>query len=179
MELGMGRTVLITGGARSGKSRLALERALSVPGEKVFVATAQATDREMAARIEAHRLERGPEWAVVEEPVDIVSHLRAHRQAGRIILLDCLTIWVANIMARNLETRAYFENILTELKQKRTGTTLLVTNEVGMGIVPDNELARRFRDEAGFLNQRIATVADEVILTVAGIPLPLKAATRT
>lgn len=164
--------ILITGGARSGKSLLAETRALSLPGRPVYIATATAGDAEMVARIAAHRARRDARWTDVEAPLDLVGALaRTDGQGAR--LVDCLTLWLSNLMFSDRDWRAEAEALARALPAQAS-PVILVTNEVGLGIVPDNALARAFRDAAGTLNQTIAAVADEVILAVAGLPMKVK-----
>src|SRR5688572_4024664 len=165
---GTGTLILLIGGARSGKSRMALERAESLSGELVYVATAEALDAEMSDRIARHREERGPRWRTVDAPLDLAGAVLREDGAGRVIVVDCLTLWLSNLMLREQDVMAATSTLLEALARRR-GTVLLVSNEVGMGIVPENALARRFRDEAGRLNQAIARVADEVVLVCAGL----------
>jgi adenosylcobinamide kinase/adenosylcobinamide-phosphate guanylyltransferase len=167
-------TLLVLGGARSGKSRYA--ESLGT-GQKFYVATAEASDEEMVQRIAAHRQQRGPEWETFEVPLDLVGALQTIDGKGRFILIDCLTIWLSNLMVVKLDVRREAE-MLCESLTKLKSRVVLVSNEVGLGIVPANVLARTFRDEQGFLNQRIAEIADEVILMTAGLPMVLKKAAR-
>lgn len=166
-----GEIVLFVGGARSGKSRLAQARAEALPGELVYVATGEALDAEMAERIAKHRADRGARWRTVEVPLDLPEAIR--RENGRVLLVDCLTLWLSNLLLGEHDIAAATERLLAAL-DAATGTVLLVSNEVGMGIVPENALARRFRDEAGRLNQRVGTVATEVLLVAAGLSLRMK-----
>jgi len=164
---------LILGGARSGKSALAVRLARSSGLAVTFVATATAGDAEMAERIARHRAARPQTWRVVEEPIALAAALRAECVADRIVIADCLTLWLSNLMlaAAPLESeRAALLDALPALP----GQVLLVANEVGLGIVPENALARRFRDEQGTLNQAVASLCQRVILVAAGIPLVLK-----
>jgi adenosylcobinamide kinase/adenosylcobinamide-phosphate guanylyltransferase len=168
---------LILGGARSGKSRLAQERARESGRQVVVVATAVAGDDEMAARIAAHRAERPPQWRVVEEPVALASALVREAAADRCLLVDCLTLWLGNLLTDDALGPSAFEReraVFLEALPALPGRVLLVSNEVGLGIVPVNALARRFRDEAGRLNQDLACLCDRVVLTVAGLPQILK-----
>jgi adenosylcobinamide kinase/adenosylcobinamide-phosphate guanylyltransferase len=172
-----GRKILVTGGARSGKSRYALARAEGLPGPHLYIATATAGDAEMAARIRHHQAERGSGWRTVEEPLAVVNHLAG----APVVLLDCLTLWLANLLAEEAaggaSGDAWLEAAFTGLTQalaQAPGTVIAVTNEVGLGIVPANALARRFRDAAGRLAQLVAAVCDEVVLVVAGVPLQVK-----
>ncbi|HVB82801.1 MAG TPA: bifunctional adenosylcobinamide kinase/adenosylcobinamide-phosphate guanylyltransferase [Candidatus Binataceae bacterium] len=163
------------GGVRSGKSRLA-ERLAAQNGLAVtYVATATAGDAEMRERIEAHRARRPNEWKLVEEPLAVGKVLRAHALPGRVLIVDCLTLWLTNLlMDADPQTLVRErENLLTVLPTL-AGEILLVSNETGLGIVPSGELARRFCDEAGMLHQALAACCDRVILTVAGLPYLLK-----
>lgn len=164
--------ILYIGGARSGKSRLAEARALSLSAAPVYVATAQAGDGEMAERIALHRVARGAGWSVVEEPLDLVGALTAS-DGGPARLVDCLTLWLSNLMEAEREIGAETAALIDTLA-RQDAPVVLVTNEVGQGIVPDNALARAYRDAAGRLNQAVAEVADEVVLATAGLGLKLK-----
>ncbi len=171
--------ILVTGGSRSGKSRFALEKAQEHAAPRLFVATApRSGDEEMAERIARHRKDRGEGWETVEaewELVPILSESTLHS----VILVDCLTLWVSNLMME-LETAATEDEIavrsgeLVKAARQGTGKVIFVTNEVGMGIVPQNALARRFRDLAGRCNQIIAAASDEVYCVMSGIPLKLR-----
>ena len=167
----MNRTILITGGARSGKSAIAEARALAFGPRAVYIATAEASDPEMAARIDTHQARRGPEWTTHAEPLDLVGALNA--TDGRPRLVDCLTLWLSNLMLGGQDWEAAGRELCAALPRQTT-PVVLVTNEVGSGIVPDNRLARDFRDAAGWLNQRVAAVADEVSLAVSGLPMKVK-----
>jgi adenosylcobinamide kinase/adenosylcobinamide-phosphate guanylyltransferase len=163
---------LVLGGARSGKSRYAEGLITALPPRWTYVATAQAGDDEMAARIAAHRARRGGGWQTVEAPHDLAGALRA-APPGMPVLVDCLTLWLSNRMLADADLdqeAAALEQIL----RPRDAPSVLVANEVGSGIVPDNALARRFRDRQGLLNQRLAACADRVVLVVAGLPLIVK-----
>lgn len=167
--------VFIIGGARSGKSSFALASASRAPGSKAYIATAQAHDREMEERIAKHRKERGTEWETYEEPLCLGEALRSALPTHRAVLIDCLTLWLSNLMGAEGNMEEEIEDFLDVLRVRDgEAGVFVVSNEVGMGIVPDNELARRFRDAAGRLNQRVADVADEVFLVVAGIPVKIK-----
>jgi adenosylcobinamide kinase/adenosylcobinamide-phosphate guanylyltransferase len=173
------RIVLITGGARSGKSRYAEERAASVGTKLVYLATAQAGDEEMACRIAEHQKRRGPNWITVEEPLEIGRALISRKGRTDAVLVDCLTLWVSNLLTRSGETdpQKRADDLLAILPEIDFHL-LLVTNEVGWGIVPDNALARRFRDLTGWINQRFAAIADEMVLMVAGNPVVVKKENR-
>lgn len=168
---------LIIGGTRSGKSSFALARASEAPGKaKAYVATAQAFDAEMTDRIERHKQERSADWITFEEPLGLASLLREVCSHFDQILVDCLTVWLSNKMLNEPElVDGALEGLAQALLETQRKTQYyIVTNEVGMGIVPDNALARQFRDLAGLLNQKIAAIADEVWLVTAGIPLKIK-----
>ena len=165
--------VLIGGGARSGKSRHALEVARKRGSRLVFLATAQAFDEEMVARVAKHRAERGADFSTIEEPLEIAEVIRKTADADAIVL-DCLTLWLSNIMltfGRDVDSE--IENLI-QAAQATSTAVIAVTNEVGCGIVPDNTLSRDFRDHGGVLNQRVAAVADEVYWMVFGQPLRVK-----
>ena len=165
---------LVLGGARAGKSAYAESLIMTGPAARgLYLATGSPGDAEMAARIAEHRARRGPGWVTVEEPLELARALAAHASAERPVLVDCLTLWLSNLMheARDVEpaTRAVLD-VLPGL----AGPVVFVANEVGLGIVPDNALARRFRDAAGVMNQTIARVSDEVEFVVAGLPMRVK-----
>ncbi len=169
--------MLVIGGARSGKSRFALDVCNGLGKERIFLATGQALDREMAERIRRHREERGDEWMTVEEPIKLAESIRDLDAEGRVILIDCLTLWLNNLFLEYHEDQEAIVRALSDLeRQLRTaqGAVVVVSNEVGMGIVPDNALSRRFRDTAGSANQRIAGIARKVVAIIAGTPLVLK-----
>jgi adenosylcobinamide kinase / adenosylcobinamide-phosphate guanylyltransferase len=164
--------VMITGGARSGKSRRAEARARSFPGRPVYIATAEPLDGEMEERIARHRARRGDDWIEREAPLDLVQAL-TDTDGGGARLVDCLTLWLSNLLhaGRDWSREAA---LLAAALGRQQSPVVLVTNEVGLGIVPDNALARTFRDAAGLLNQTIAEVADEVEFVVAGLPMKVK-----
>lgn len=166
---------LILGGARSGKSALAERLAIDSGREVVYIATAQAGDAEMAARIAHHRARRPQQWLCVEEPLRLADVLRDHARDDRCILVDCLTLWLSNLLGdadmHGFEReRDRLLNVLPDLP----GDVLLVSNEVGLGIVPMGELTRRFVDEAGRLHQAVAALSERVLFVAAGLPLVLK-----
>jgi adenosylcobinamide kinase/adenosylcobinamide-phosphate guanylyltransferase len=164
--------ILVGGGARSGKSRHALELARRHGPRLVFLATAEPRDSEMEARIARHRAERAPEFSTIEEPFDIARAIRTTEADA--IVVDCLTLWLSNIMfAFGHKLDEEIEQLVSAITEK-SSTVILVTNEVGCGIVPDNDISRDFRDRAGFLNQRIASAADEVYWMVFGCALRVK-----
>jgi adenosylcobinamide kinase/adenosylcobinamide-phosphate guanylyltransferase len=168
-----GETILFLGGARSGKSRIAQEQAERLGGELVYIATGEALDEEMADRIGRHRADRGPRWRTVECPIDLAAAVAAEGGAGRVLVVDCLTLWLSNLMFAERDIVGASASLVTALAASPS-TIMLVSNEVGCGIVPENALARRFRDEAGRLNQAIAAAADEVFLVAAGLTLKMK-----
>jgi len=172
-----GKIVFITGGARSGKSSFALKEASSVPGRKVFIATAEAVDLEMKERIERHRTDRGTGWETYEEPLHVSKAIEETSHTYDVLVLDCLTIWLSNVMWADSDVHREIENLISSIKKfscSSSATLFIVSNEVGMGIVPVNEMARKFRDLAGTLNQKVAEVSGEVYWTVAGIPVKIK-----
>ncbi len=164
--------ILITGGARSGKSRRAEARARSFPGQPVYVATAEALDAEMIERIAKHRIRRGKDWIEREVPLDLAQTL-IETDGGGARLVDCLTLWLSNLLHSERDWSHEVTHLADTLSRQRS-PVVIVTNEVGLGIVPDNALARTFRDAAGITNQTIAGVADEVEFVVAGLPMKLK-----
>ncbi|CAN7441370.1 bifunctional adenosylcobinamide kinase/adenosylcobinamide-phosphate guanylyltransferase [Caulobacter sp. LjRoot300] len=165
---------LVLGGARSGKSAFAqgAAEALAADGRLVMIATAQAFDSEMAERIARHQKDRGPAWTTLEAPLDIAGAL-ATLGADDVVVVDCLTLWLSNLMLGEQDVATAAAG-LVEAVGRFEGALWLVSNEVGFGIVPDNALARRFRDEAGRLHQALAQAADAVTLVVAGLTLRLK-----
>jgi len=166
------RLTLVLGGARSGKSRYAEWLFATYPPPWVYIATAEARDDEMAERIAAHRARRDAGWQTVEAPHDVADALAAAPADGA-VLVDCLTLWLANLLEGPFDIDAQTAR-LQEALGARTGPTVLVSNEVGLGIVPDNALARRFRDLQGTLNQKLAAQAQRVVMMVAGVPVTVK-----
>ena len=167
------RRVLVLGGQRSGKSRYA-ERLVRASGSAwVYVATAAAGDEEIARRIAAHQIRRGAGWRTVEEPLDLARAITHEAGEGFSVLVDCLTIWVSNLMGAGRDIEAETTRLVEALREAR-GDLVLVSGEVGLGIIPDNALARRYADALGTVNQRVAEVADRVVLVAAGLPLVLK-----
>jgi len=180
----------IIGGARSGKSSFALNLAnnytsakegvrggdmVSPTPKKAYIATAQALDDEMKERIEKHKKERPEEWMTFEEPLNISALIKDIQDKYDVILLDCLTLWLSNLMLNNFDTNKEIESLINALRfTPNVPRMFIVSNEVGTGIVPDNELPRRFRDLAGYLNQKVAEIADEAYLVTAGIPIKIK-----
>jgi adenosylcobinamide kinase / adenosylcobinamide-phosphate guanylyltransferase len=170
---GLPAITLVLGGARSGKSSHAEALVTGSASCGTYIATAEPGDAEMAARIADHRARRGAFWRTVEEPLDLAGAIRAHAAADRPILVDCLTLWLSNLMGTGRVAAHEVEALGAALRDAR-GPVVLVANEVGMGLVPETPLGREFRDEAGRLNQQIAAIADRVIFIAAGLPLVLK-----
>ncbi len=164
---------LILGGARSGKSRFAEQCAIQTALPVCYVATATAGDREMAERIARHQAERPSGWRTIEEPRELAAVLLHEAVPNSCLLVDCLTLWLANLFEAGTDIPAARDE-LAHLLPQLPGEVLLVSNEVGLGIVPDNALARLFRDEAGRLNQALAAACDRVTFVAAGLPLTLK-----
>jgi adenosylcobinamide kinase/adenosylcobinamide-phosphate guanylyltransferase len=173
----MGRKLIfITGGCRSGKSQYALDYANRHFSKKIYLATCEALDDEMIQRVETHKRLRGPEWLTIEEPVEIIDRIKQYSDNAGVILLDCLTLWLSNLLLRgnnNLKMMEAIEGLIHSLRERRI-SVIIVSNEVGMGIVPADPLSRRFRDLSGMTNQKIAEVADTVIFMVSGMPVFLK-----
>lgn len=169
--------LLVLGGARSGKSRTALDVCNSLEKRRIFLATAESLDQEMEERIRRHRTERGEGWLTVEEPIDLAERIREFDDVDTAILLDCLTLWLSNLYGKYGEDRRSIEQRIETLAGVLAGirgALVIVSNEVGSGIVPDNPLSRAFRDQMGALNRRIAHLARKVIVVMAGLPLVLK-----
>ena len=166
-------SLLVFSGARSGKSVFAEERCSAEVGEKIYLATAQAYDEEMQSRIQQHQDRRGDDWKLLEEPLELVAALEGNAAAGRTILVDCVTLWLSNLMMKDGDVAGEVAR-LSDILPTLAGNVVLVTNEVGLGIVPDNALARAFRDEAGLANQMLADTCDEVVFMAAGLPMWLK-----
>ncbi len=161
---------LILGGARSGKSRLA-EKLCATP--RTYIATAQAFDDEMRDRIAQHKIQRGVAWQTIEAPLNLVEAIVAHDAVGHTILVDCVTLWLSNLLLAETDCLSAVDALILKL-QNMQGHIVLVSNEVGLSIVPDNKLGRAFRDIQGIANQRIAAVANSVVFVAAGLPLVLK-----
>lgn len=170
----MAPIILVLGGARSGKSRFAEQRLMSFPAAgRIYVATAEAFDTEMRERIALHRQRRGEDWITVEAPHDLGATITARSAPDHPLLVDCLTLWLSNRLLADADLDAETDALVDAVRAAR-GPLVLVSNEVGLSIVPDNALARRFRDAAGLVNQKIAAIADEVQMVVAGLPLRLR-----
>jgi adenosylcobinamide kinase/adenosylcobinamide-phosphate guanylyltransferase len=173
---GAGGSVLVIGGARNGKSRYAVARALALPPPRVFVATAEPRDADMAARIAAHRVERGDAFATVEEPRALAHALAGLPSATTVIIVDCVTLWIANLLATDPSDHEVEQEIdgVAARVASSTASVIVVSNEVGSGIVPFEPETRRFRDLLGVANQRLAAAVENVVLMVAGIPVAVK-----
>lgn len=169
---GLPAVTLILGGARSGKSRYA-EALIEALGPGLYLATAEAGDAEMAERIGRHKARRGNAWTTVEEPLALASVLAAEARPGRPVLVDCLTLWLSNLMHAGRDVPAEIEGLTNDLPAL-SGPVVFVSNEVGLGIVPDNPLARAFRDHAGRLHEAVAAEAGLVVFMAAGLPVVLK-----
>ncbi len=169
--------MLVLGGAKSGKSSFALNLCNEMNLKRIFLATAQARDQEMEERIQRHQAERDDKWHTVEEPVDIVARIRELDSEDTVILIDCLTLWLNNLFMKHEKDHALIyqeiDGLAKQLNNIR-GTVVAVSNEVGWGIVPDNAMSRKYRDIAGFTNQRIASLSRKVVITFAGLPMVLK-----
>ncbi|MGU3391333.1 bifunctional adenosylcobinamide kinase/adenosylcobinamide-phosphate guanylyltransferase [Sphingomonas sp. M1A8_2b] len=171
MDASFGKTLFVLGGARSGKSRHAqaiAERAVSNGGDLIYIATAQAFDDEMADRIARHRSDRDDRWRTIDAPVALADALIATDAAANVMLVDCLTLWMSNLLLGEQDIEVRSAELLTVVRGLK-GRAIFVSNEVGLGIVPDNALARRFRDEAGRLHQRLAAQVDSVDMVFAGL----------
>ncbi len=168
--------ILIIGGCRSGKSSHALELAEKISGKRIFLATCIPYDDEMKKRVSNHQQGRSRDWITIEAPVDLSEAIMEHAAASSVVLVDCLTLWINNLMMKNISQEEMVQEVrqLTRSIQDAPCTVILVSNEVGSGIVPENSLARAFRDSAGLVNQKVAAVATKVIWMVAGIPVVIK-----
>ncbi|MFT3986571.1 bifunctional adenosylcobinamide kinase/adenosylcobinamide-phosphate guanylyltransferase [Aestuariivirga sp.] len=170
----MKKVTLVLGGARSGKSRHAEALGSSYAGRRIYIATAENTDAEMADRIARHRAGRGEGWDTVEAPLDLASAIASAK--APFVLVDCITVWLGNLMHHNRDLAAELDVLCQMLAAVQT-RVVIVSNEVGLSVVPENRMARAFRDAQGIANQRIAELADEVVFVAAGLPLLLKKAT--
>lgn len=172
-----GPVYLVLGGARSGKTRHALDIVENLHRDlklaPVYIATAQAFDDEMTDRIDRHKAERGPHWTTLEAPRELAAALRESADSGKVVLVDCLTLWINNLMLAERDPEVEVEDLVAALNAA-PGPVIVVSNEVGLSIVPENALARRFRDVQGRLNQIVAKAADRVEFIAAGLPLRLK-----
>ena len=174
----MSTLTLITGGSRSGKSThaIALATAEATSARRYFIATAEALDDEMRTRISHHQVTRPPEFGTIEAPLDLEAAIAALESRADVVVLDCLTLWISNLMGAGLDDAAILAraDALAPALRRASFQIIVVTDEVGWGIVPDHPVARRFRDLLGWTNQKVAQVADEVLLMAAGYPLRLK-----
>ncbi|MEK6689799.1 MAG: bifunctional adenosylcobinamide kinase/adenosylcobinamide-phosphate guanylyltransferase [Nitrospirota bacterium] len=168
------KIIFILGGARSGKSAFALKEATRVSGKKAYIATAEVLDEEMRQRIEEHKRKRDDEWVTYEEPIRIDNIIKGIENRYSVIVIDCMTLWLSNLMHNGLNIEDEIKHLISSLVAHNLSLLYVVSNEVGMDIVPDNELGRRFRDMAGILNQMIAEISNEVYFVMAGIPMKIK-----
>ncbi len=173
MPLIRSASTLVLGGARSGKSAFAEQLVEQSGLEQVYIATGRSFDNEMEQRIDHHQQRRGPMWKTIEEPLDLVGVLQANAAPDRALLVDCLTLWVTNLMMEARDVEAEMRGLSNYLSTHE-GALVLVSNEVGLGIVPENKMARDFRDHAGRLHQMIGAIAGEVYFVAAGLPLKMK-----
>lgn len=169
------KVTLVTGGGRSGKSRYALDITKSYE-RKTFIATAEAFDNEMADRISRHKKERGREFKTIEEPLYVADALAGIQEKTQVVVIDCITVWLGNLMhhLNNDENNCAAVEQFLKVLASPPCDVVIVTNEVGMGLIPADAMSRAYRDLAGFVNQKIAAIADEVFLVVSGIPMKLK-----
>jgi len=169
--------VFVTGGARSGKSDFVQGLAEKLEGKRVFLATAEALDDEMKERIRKHKEKRGDRWETLEESLDLGNAIRSVSKSHRTILIDCLTVWLSNLLTEYKDEDEIISEMMDDFFSAMDDfeeTLIVVSNEVGLGIVPDNKLARIYRDKLGFLNQRMAKRADQVYVLFSGIPVKIK-----
>ncbi|NDY72709.1 bifunctional adenosylcobinamide kinase/adenosylcobinamide-phosphate guanylyltransferase [Desulfobacter hydrogenophilus] len=169
--------ILVLGGCRSGKSRFAKQTADNMAmDKKIYLATCVPTDREMKTRVKRHQDDRGPDWATIEEPIRIHETIDRACTQAKVILVDCLTLWISNLLFQGKDEAGIMSavDLLEDALNRATCPVVLVSNEVGYGIVPENSLARQFRDMAGLVNQRVARAVDKVIVSMAGIPVQIK-----
>lgn len=176
MTAALPRATLVLGGQRSGKSAYAERLVESQPGACVYLATAEARDAEMAERIQRHRARRGSRWSTIEAPLELAETLAEAAGPDRAVLVDCLTLWLSNLLEAERDPEGE-RRLLVAALERLAGPVVLVSNEVGQGVVPDNALARAFVDHAGRLNQAVAGAADSVVFMAAGLPMTLKTPT--
>lgn len=169
----MSHKILVLGGAKSGKSAFAETLCTRFDGQKIYLATAQSHDDEMTQRINEHQARRDATWQTINVPLDLVSALADHNQPEKIILLDCLTLWISNLMMNERNFDEALSALLAQIKTMQA-TLIIVSNEVGHGIVPDNKMARLFRDQSGIAHQKIAALCDQAYFLTAGLPQKLK-----
>ncbi|MFH1421582.1 MAG: bifunctional adenosylcobinamide kinase/adenosylcobinamide-phosphate guanylyltransferase [Planctomycetota bacterium] len=172
----MGKFIFLTGGVRSGKSRFAVNMAKKISGDVTFIATCIPKDKEMKVRVEKHKKDRPAAWKTVEEEKDIASVLQSLGGKDAVAIVDCLTLLISNLLISGSSEREIINKIkeIVEATKQSTHTVIIVSNEVGCGIVPDSELGRKFRDITGSANQLVAAGASEVYFTVSGIPIKIK-----
>ncbi len=168
------KLVLILGGIKSGKSSFALNLANQTVGKRAFIGTAEPFDEEMKKRIERHKLERGYTFETFEEPIHLSSLLKKLLKIYDVILIDCLTVWLGNLFYYKIDIKPALDDFIEVLKNFKRGYVFIVSNEVGLTIIPANEISRNYANYLGILNQKIAEVSDEVYLVIAGIPLKIK-----
>ena len=166
--------VLILGGARSGKTGLGERLAMRAGNTPAYLATAEALDGEMRDRVETHQRQRQGRFTTIEEPLELTREIVKAAKSHDVILVDCLTLWITNLLGANRDVAAAVEELVATLGQISTARVILISNEVGLGIVPDNAMARSFRDLAGEAHQRLAEICDDVYFVVAGLPMTLK-----
>lgn len=172
-KIDMADLVFVLGGARSGKSRYAQSYAEQLSEQRIFVATAEPFDDEMADRIARHQADRGAGWMTVEAPIELAGAISTYAAADAALLVDCLTLWLSNVMHTDRDLASETDELCSSLRAA-TGPVVLVSNEVGLGLVPDTALGRAFRDEQGRLNHKIAAISDRVDFIAAGLPITLK-----
>jgi adenosylcobinamide kinase / adenosylcobinamide-phosphate guanylyltransferase len=170
----MSQHILVLGGARSGKTTLAERLAMRMGSNPAYLATAEALDDEMVERVAAHQRQREGRFATIEEPMELAQALFAATQNHDVILVDCLTLWITNLLSMERDVAEEVENLVEMLEAIESSRVILVSNEVGLGIVPDNPMARSFRDLAGSAHQRLAEICGAVYFVVAGIPMVVK-----
>ncbi len=166
--------VLVLGGARSGKTSFAERLAMRLGEKPVYLATAEALDREMRERVETHRRTRSGRFATIEEPINLTDAIIESSKVYDVVLVDCLTLWITNLLVAGEDVAGLVEELAVTLQQIRPARVILISNEVGLGIVPDNALARSFRDLAGAAHQRLAEICTDVYFVAAGLPLTMK-----
>jgi adenosylcobinamide kinase/adenosylcobinamide-phosphate guanylyltransferase len=166
--------VLILGGARSGKTGLGERLAMRAGEKPAYLATAEALDGEMRDRVETHQRQRQGRFATIEEPVELTREIVKASKSHDVILVDCLTLWITNLLGANRDVAAAVDELVLTLGELSAARVILISNEVGLGIVPDNAMARSFRDLAGEAHQRLAEICDDVYFVVAGLPMTIK-----
>lgn len=168
------KLVFVLGGSRSGKSTFALKEAAGIKGKKAFIATAEVLDEEMRIRIEKHKQERSKDWITYEEPLHISQLIKDIRDSYNVILIDCLTLWMSNIMHAGYDVGDEVKKLISIIADNRSASFYIISNEVGLGLVPESPLGREYRDNLGILNQEIARTATDVYFMVSGIPVKIK-----